>query len=198
MAAPSGEEGLQGVGFTAAFAVSDTASLDRHRAIIKDGLAQFEAVFGFPSITFTPPAQQLHPDLYSFVAQQGVKAIDKPLRCRRHLGGGAYKPEVNKLGQDKDQDHLTIVRNVVFEPTEDRGFDPVRYALDQVEAAFRWRKPAIISSHRVNFCGHIDPENRKRGLRQLEQLLCGIRKNWPDVRFVTVDELVDIMESGGR
>ena len=193
MAALSAEQGLEGVGFTAAFAVSDTASLDRHRAIIQDGLEKFEAVFGFPSVTFTPPAQQLHPDLYSFVAEQGVKAIDKPLRCRRRLGEGAYTSEVNKLGQNKAPDHLTIVRNVVFEPTENRGFDPVRYALDQVEAAFRWRKPAIISSHRVNFCGHIEPENRRRGLDALRSLLQQIVKRWPDVEFVGADELAGIM-----
>ncbi len=98
--------------------------------------------------------------------------------------------EINLLGRKRGQDHVTVVRNVVFEPTNDEAFDSVKLALDQVAAAFRWRRPAIISSHRVNFCGHIDPENRKQGLRALKQLLDGIVRRWPDVRFVSADELV--------
>ena len=193
VAALETEQGLESIGFTAAFGLAEASSLDAHRAIISDGLRKFEQVFGFRSVTFTPPAQQLHPDLYAFVADQGVRAIDKPLRCRRHLGGGTYTTELNMLGLNKGQDHLTIVRNVVFEPTEDRGFDPVQYALGQVEAAFRWRKPAIISSHRVNFCGHVDPENRRRGLDSLRALLQQIVRRWPEVEFIGADELAGIM-----
>jgi hypothetical protein len=193
LAALGPEDGFPGSGFTAAFGVSDVARLERHRTIIVDGLAAFERVFGFRSATFTPPAQQLHPDLYSLVEEQGVLAIDKPLRCKRYLGGGSFKREFNKLGRAKGHQHLSVVRNVVFEPTEERGFDPVEYALAQVGAAFRWRKPAIISSHRVNFCGHIDPKNRRRGLEALRTLLRQIVRRWPDVEFISADELVRIM-----
>ena len=73
---------------------------------------------------------------------------------------------------------------------------PVGYALGQVEAAFRWRKPAIISSHRVNFCGHIDPNNRQQGIAALGELLKGIVKRWPDVRFISADQLVERIEVG--
>ena len=59
----------------------------------------------------------------------------------------------------------------------------------QVEAAFRMHKPANISSHRVNFCGHIDPKNRELGLSALRELLHRIVKRWPDVEFISADEL---------
>ena len=62
--------------------------------------------------------------------------------------------------------------------------------LNQVAAAFRWRKPAIISSHRVNFCGHIEEENRRLGLDALGRLLQGIVQRWPDVQFISADDLV--------
>ena len=99
--------------------------------------------------------------------------------------------EINLLGCKRGPSQVTVVRNVVFEPTNDRRFDSVKLALDQVAAAFRWRRPAIISSHRVNFCGHIDPENREYGLAALKRLLDGIVKRWPDVQFISADELVE-------
>jgi hypothetical protein len=61
--------------------------------------------------------------------------------------------------------------------------------MKQIETAFFWNKPAIISSHRVNFCGHIDPKNREIGLSALKELLQKIVKKWPDVEFMSSVEL---------
>ena len=187
---------LPGVGFTHAFGLNDRSQLDRHREILRDGLELFEKVWGFRSITFTPPAQKLHPSLFAVAEEGGVASIDKPLRCMRAMGDGTERRESNRSGRQRAQDHVTVVRNVVFEPGKNMGFDPVERALDQVAAAFRWRKPAIVSSHRVNFCGHIDESNRKRALGQLGVLLGRITQRWPDVEFVSVDQLVEQM--GGR
>jgi hypothetical protein len=82
-----------------------------------------------------------------------------------------------------------MVRNVVSEPTEVRGINWVDFTMKQIETAFRWNKPAIISSHRVNFCGHIDENNRNVGLMALKNLLYEIVKKWPDVEFMSADEL---------
>lgn len=191
MAGLGGEPSLPGVGFTHGFGLWERSETVRHREIIADGLKLFEQVFGFPSKTFTPPAQKLHPELYPFVESQGVRAIDKPLQCLRRLDRDRTVWEFNALGRRRGQGHVSLVRNVVFEPTNDRSFDSVGLALDQVAAAFRWRKPAIISSHRVNFCGHIEEDNRRFGLDALGRLLQGIVQRWPDVQFISADELVE-------
>jgi hypothetical protein len=94
-----------------------------------------------------------------------------------------YTGKVNKGGIK------SVVRNVVFEPTEDRGIDWVAFAMIQIEAAFRWNRPAIISSHRVNFCGLIEEKNRETGLNALRQLLKKIREKWPDVEFIGAGDL---------
>ena len=88
-----------------------------------------------------------------------------------------------------------MVRNVVFEPTEDRGIDWVSFTMKQIETAFRWNKPAIISSHRVNFCGHIDTQNREKGLAALKNLLQEIVKKWPNVEFMSADELATYLKN---
>ena len=196
LAGINGDPAMPGVGFTHAFGLNDRSQLDRHREILRDGLELFEKVWGFRSITFTPPAQKLHPSLFAVAEEGGVVSIDKPLRCRRAMGDGTPRREINRSGRQRGQDHVTVVRNVVFEPNKDMGFDPIERAMQQISAAFRWRKPAIVSSHRVNYCGHIDESNRKRGLDALGALLQRITQRWPDVEFISVDQLVKQM--GGR
>ncbi len=195
LTALASEPGLPGVGFTAAFAISDGSELEAHKAILADGLKLFEQVFGFHSTTFTPPAMQLHPALYPMVENLGIRAIDKPQRYVRRLDAQQTRREFNSLGPARGHKHINLVRNVVFEPCKDMGVDPVEHALGLIGEAFRWRKPAIISSHRVNFCGHIDPANRKRGLDALGKLLQGIVTRWPDVQFVSADELAQSLFS---
>lgn len=194
LAALEDEPDMPGVGFTHAFGLHRAESLERHREILAEGLDLFENVWGFHSRTFTPPAQKLHPALYADAVRGGVRAIDKPLHCVRSLGDGRSAREINRSGRQRGQDHVTVVRNVVFEPGKDRRFDSAERAVQQIAAAFRWRKPAIISSHRVNFCGHIDETNRKHGLSALHSLLAETTARWPDVEFVSVDELVEQMD----
>ena len=195
MAGIGREPTMPGVGFTEAFGLHDKASLSAHSQILEEGLDLFEQVWGFRSETFTPPAQKLHPSLYSVAEAGGVVSIDKPLRCARPMGDGTSQREVNRSGWRKGQAHVTVVRNVVFEPCKDMGFEPVSRALEQIQAAFFWGRPAIISSHRVNFGGHLDEGNRQRGLEALSRLLKAIVARWPEVEFLSVDQLVREMDT---
>ena len=195
MAGIGREPTMPGVGFTEAFGLNDKASLSAHTQILEEGLNLFEQVWGFRSETFTPPAQKLHPSLYPVAEAGGVVSIDKPLRCSRPMGDGTSQREVNRSGRQKGQGHVTVVRNVVFEPCKDMGFEPVSRALEQIQAAFFWGRPAIISSHRVNFGGHLDEANRRRGLEALSLLLKGLVARWPEVEFLSVDQLVREMDT---
>ncbi len=85
----------------------------------------------------------------------------------------------------------------MFEPNS-KNIDWVNFTFEQIKAAFFWGKPAIVSSHRVNFCGHIEPENRRKGLKTLQSLLDKVIKTWPDVEFVSVDELAGIIKETSR
>jgi len=88
-----------------------------------------------------------------------------------------------------------IVRNVVFEPTRDPNFNAEDFAMRQIEVAFRMKKPANISSHRVNFSGHISPVNRTMGLAALKGLLDKIVARWPEVEFISAGELAKMIAS---
>src|SRR5699024_9868362 len=162
--------------------------------IIEDGIKQFKKVFGYYPQNFTPPSYNVHPVLYKTLANNGIRFVDQALYAKEHQGRGKAKKRFNYLGKQRSEIKM-MVRNVVFEPTEDRGINWVTYAIKQIAAAFRWNKPAIVSSHRVNFCGHIDRKNRKKGLNALQELLTRIVSRWPDVEFMSADELGEVMDS---
>jgi len=73
--------------------------------------------------------------------------------------------------------------------------DSVDECLAQIEDAFRWRKPAIITAHRVNFIGSIEQSNRDKNLRQFKKLLLEIQKKWPEVEFLSADKLGDLIDN---
>lgn len=188
--------GYSSIGYTAAFSFWSPEELKRFPAVLTTGLKAFEEAFGYRATVFTPPARQFHPSLEPVLWKKGISAIDKPLIINRHQGYGKYRREWNFTAFQKKTRTATIVRNVVFEPTDERGIDWVNYTLKQIEAAFRWNRPAIISSHRVNFCGYIDPKNRQKGLSALKTLLKSIIQRWPDVEFISAAELAKCIIKG--
>ncbi|HMK07118.1 MAG TPA: hypothetical protein VK476_06290 [Flavobacterium sp.] len=179
---------------TAAFDFWDVTENENFTSIIEDGLDCFEKVYGYKSNYFTPPVYSIHDSIFKTLKENGIKYIDLGLVRKAHLGLNKFKSEFNYIGKKTKDGLTTIVRNVVFEPTEDRGMDWVAFTMKQIEAAFRWNKPAIISSHRVNFCGHIDPMNREKGLSALKKLLEEITKKWPEVEFMAADELAELIQ----
>ena len=66
---------------------------------------------------------------------------------------------------------LYVTRNAYFEPSQNQSFDWVSDCLNRTKIAFRWRKPVIISMHRLNVIGAIDENNRTRNLKLLKELL---------------------------
>lgn len=187
--------GYNTISSMAAFEFWDRDENNRFKEVIKDGLDAFEKVYGYRATHFNPPGGRDHPDIHKILKENGVKYLDTPLIKKEHQGKGKYKTVFNYTGKQNKHKQTYLVRNVVFEPTDDRGFDWVMNTMNQIEAAFRWNRPAIISSHRVNFCGFIDEENRKKGISALKELLQKITNRWPEVEFMAANELGDLISA---
>ena len=187
--------GYETISPMAAFDFWETDENERFKEVIRDGLDAFETVYGYRSDHFNPPGGREHPLIHKTLKECGVTYLDTPLIKTEHQGRGNYKKVINYTGKKNREGQVYLVRNVVFEPTDDRGVDWVDFTLKQIEAAFRWNRPAIISSHRVNFCGHIDPENRKLGIESLKTLLQRITTRWPDVEFMAANELGNLISN---
>lgn len=189
--------GYSSIGYTAAFAFHNEDDNSKLATIIEDGTSQFQRVFGYKSATFTPPAQEFPLQLLTSLHKHGFTSIDRPFYHQVHIGNGRYKRKFNTTGFNRKIGLTKIVRNVVFEPTHG-DINHVEKAMQQIKAAFKWNKPAIISSHRVNFCGYIDENNRKVGLSALQNLLNRIVKEWPDVEFMSAEELTKTIVLGNQ
>ncbi len=159
--------------------------------IIDDGLKAFQRVFDLKPTVFCAPGASSHHVLLEAASRREIKYVESQLIQREHQGAGKTRTVLNYTGKRTTHNVRHIVRNCVFEPNDPTFSDWVGFGLAQIEAAFRWRKPAVISSHRVNFCGHIDETNRKNGLSQLNELLVQIVRRWPDVEFMSTAEMAE-------
>ena len=59
-------------------------------------------------------------------------------------------------------------------------------------------KPAVITSHRVNFIGSLVESNRDNNLRQLRMLFIRLLQKWPEVEFMTAEELGDLIDKNRK
>jgi len=166
-------------------------------AIVKDGLDLFSETWGFQSRSFIAGCYIWHSSLEKTLTAKGVKYIQGMVIQNEPIaepGTFNYNKRYHYQGQKNQYGQRYLVRNAFFEPSQNPTFDWVSDCLNRIETAFRWRKPAIISSHRLNFMGFIDATNRERNLKLLKQLLSEIVKEWPDVEFMSSDQLGDLME----
>jgi hypothetical protein len=183
----------QTISYTAAFEFDKFEENHTFNTVIKEGLDSFEKVYGYRSVHFNSPGGGEHPYIHKALLQSGVKYIDTPWIKNQHQGEGVYKKVINYTGKKSGLGQTYLVRNCVFEPTADSTIDAVALCMKQIEYAFKWNRAANISSHRVNYCGHIDPQNRETGLKALKQLLNAIVIRWPDVEFMASNELGDLI-----
>ncbi|WP_415988078.1 hypothetical protein [Butyricimonas virosa] len=174
--------------YFAAFDYDNEEHKKELNSIVKDGLEQFEKLFGFRSVSFVPCCGICGNELSEELAKRGVDF----LQCGQQFlpqGNGCLKLQNHFWGYRNYWGQLYWRRNCTFEPSRNQAFDWVDQCLAEIKIAFRWGKPAVINSHRVNFMGSIFPENRDKSLKKLKYLLQEILKHWPDVEFVNSEQL---------
>lgn len=181
-----------GVSYQAAFDLTEASEVEEQKLIIKDGLQLFEKLFGYKATFFVPPNGPFNNTLEAAAASGGVKYMSCSKIQQEPLGEGKTRRVLHYLGQKNKHGQRYITRNCFFEPGQ-AGKDWVASCMRDIEQAFQWNKPAVVSSHRVNYIGAIHVKNRENGLRMLDELLGKILKTWPDTEFITSDQLGDLM-----
>ena len=176
----------------AAFDLHDLSDLDVQAQSIREGLDMFETLFGYRATFFVPPNGPFNNSLENTAVECGIRYMSKAKRQTEPLGEGKTRTVYHKPGSRNEHGQVTLTRNCVFEPSEG-GKDWIDSCLSDIKIAFRMRKPAVISTHRVNYIGALDESNRTRGLKQLDELLSAVIKKWPNVEFITSEQLGDII-----
>jgi len=164
--------------------------------VVREGARMFREQFGYRSASTIAPNYHWTDRVEQLWADEGVRYIQgRVLQIHDTPAGPARR--YHFLGERGCAGGWYLVRNCVFEPAAQRG-DCVGRCLRSIAAAFHWRKPAVVCTHRVNFIGSIDPRNRAEGLRELRRLLEAILLRWPDARFLSSVELGAMIERNLR
>lgn len=164
--------------------------------IIAEGLAMFKGVFGFASKSFIAPCYNWDTRLEMVLKSGGVKLIQGIRNQLAPTGSfGHYNSISHYFGELSQSGLKYSVRNCFLEPSMLPGKDWVDSCLAQIQNAFFWNKPAVICSHRINYIGFIDSRNRERGLRDLQTLMKKVLQKWPDVQFISTDQLDEMLAS---
>jgi hypothetical protein len=168
--------------------------LEEMKKALTEGLDIFESIFGYRSKSFIPPCYTWNSAVEETLSAGGVRYIQGlPIQSIPTGTFNKYRKKYNYLGRRNKHGQYFLVRNCFFEPSIDKSSDHVGECLNRINIAFRWKKPAIISSHRINFMGSLNEENRTQNLELFRNLLQRILKIWPDVEFVSSDQLGDII-----
>ena len=193
---PKGPE-VRGNEYVEATKYYSTQDKEEKLSIFIEGLDLFEMLFGYKSESIIPPNYIWSPDYNRAVYEKGVKFFQGIRKIKEPVPGGEHKYHTFYLGKKNNLDQINLIRNVLFEPSLFRlGIkDPVSRCLSDMKIAFRMHKPAVINSHRINYAGFIDQTNRDRTLKMLHQILTIALKSWPDIEFITSDQLGRIILS---
>lgn len=160
---------------------------------VAEGLKLFEDIFGFKSLSAIAACYTWDPYIEEIYKEYGVKYIQSG-RVQRSSINENGKYIRHYTGQKNIHGQIYFVRNAFFEPSQRSG-DSVLSCLKEIEASFFWHKPAIISAHRLNFIGALDKSNRDKNLLSLSRLLSKIEEKYPEVEYLTSDELGRLMVS---
>lgn len=179
------------ISYVSAYQFDSCTELSELADIATSGLDAFEKIWGYKAVHFTAPGAREHASLDKALFQKGIKYIDTDILYREHQGNGIYKRHFNIPFSKNSVGQYQIVRNCVYEPMLPYQSDWQDYLLFQIQAAFNCRKPANISTHRVNFAGHISERNRNEHLKELKQILHKIKCKWPEVEFMSTRQMAD-------
>lgn len=181
----------------------DSLDIDSHEQLImqfemlKQGIDLFSKIWNFTPESFIANCYVWHPEHERVLKTNGIKYIQGIANqfIPTEKPGYSYKKAYHFQGQKNSFGQRYLLRNVFFEPYQKPDFDWVNYCLSRINIAFKWNKPAIISTHRVNFIGFIDEKFRDDNLKTFFLLLKRIKNKWPEVEFMFSDELGRLMDA---
>lgn len=182
--------------FLPAFDFESAEEEQQVNEIAKDGLRIFKELFGFASESFIAPNYSWSKSLESSISTEEVRFIQG---ARMHTynvpAGQKASKSLRYFGRRNESGQIDLVRNAFFEPSENPKKDWLNSCLSEISSAFFWKHPVVICSHRVNFMGGINEKNRDQNLLLLKELLSEIVKRWPDVEFMSSNQLGNVILS---
>lgn len=157
---------------------------------IIEGLALFNEEFGFRSKSTIAPCYVWNNEIENIFKTQNVQHFQSSyIQKYNHENQLKHQRQPMYMGKKNKQQQTYAIRNVLFEPALNQNVNWVDKAMESIEIAFLWGKPAVIASHRINYVAGLSKENRNNSLHQLDELLSKVIKKYPDIKFLNSEEL---------
>lgn len=169
------------------------AESKNHCDILSDAVMLFQKIWGYAPNSFIAPNYFWDEVIESYLVKNDIKYLQGQRAQFMAKSNGTYKAKYHFTGQRSKSGLLYLVRNCYFEPSFSYKKDWVSSCMKEILRSFQLHKPAIIGTHRVNYIGGIDEKNRQHGLKELSALIKEIIRNWPEVEFISSDQLGDII-----
>lgn len=160
---------------------------------LRGGLDYFRELFGFAPCSTIAPHYLFTARSAAAWARAGLRYVQGANYRILRRANGAQKVISHALGERGPgrAGSFYLARNVKFEPRPQRPEQGVAAALCQIEAAFRWKIPAVVDTHRINYTAVY----RDGALAALYDLLNGLRDYRPYV--LTSAELGEAIAHNG-
>ncbi len=159
------------------------------KASIDEGLKFFKDQFGYHPLTVVAPRHVWDQTAERILKNNGIKVIQSANYRLKTIWQGNGKQYLY-TGQKSEAGIRYTCRNAYFEPAYGKT-DWVGQVLKKAHLAFTIGIPLIISSHRINFSGGIETQNRQNTLHQFTNLIDKLIAAYPDVDFLSTDDLVN-------
>lgn len=145
----------------AALDVDSIASQKIMTESLVEGIAMFLQIFEYHSASFIAPNYIWGKEVENVLSKNNIEYLQGGPIQKVPLNGNKY----NYTGRVNSNKQIYLTRNVTFEPSSLFEKDWISSSLVQMLSAFKFKKPAIICSHRVNFIGGIfeKKQNKKFG-----------------------------------
>jgi hypothetical protein len=160
----------------------------------REEVTTFREIFGQPPTVAVPPTFIWNSTVERAWAAAGIKWVMNP--GQRYTGrnaqgqpAGVDRQMLN--GEIGDGGVRYLVRDLYFEPTFGHQ---AKQALAEIRRRWRLGRPALLETHRSNFLG--EQSAHQHSLQELQQLLDSVLRKWPQVRFMTTEELGQAYRQG--
>ena len=176
----------------ASFSSVEKNALNFFKNNIIQGVNLFKEIFNYQPTSFIPNNYIFPNQLLVTLQNQGIEGIQS-MRYQK-IPISSNKTELKNIYTGKCTKHNQVytIRNALFDPLQTKStYDDVKECLSEIKNAFFWNKPAIINSHRLVYIGAIEEKNRTQNLEKFNLLLTKIYEKWPDVEFLSSDELIN-------
>jgi hypothetical protein len=166
-----------------------------HKEWIKDSQEIFEQTFGYSSKSFIAPAYTWHSKIHKNLAEAKVKTLQGiKLQYEPKEKNLKYSRKIHYTGEiDRKSGLIYTTRNVFFEPVSKPYKDWINFTLQGIDKAFKNNQPAIIGSHRINYIGSLEEDNRTKNLRMLQTILQKAISKYPNIEFISSNQLASLI-----